>query len=116
MSVDLPALGKPDEGHVRHDLQLEVEPGLLADLALLGKARRPPAVGEEPGVALAALPPGGGQPARARLAQVGHHLAGLVAHDGPLGDGYLDVGPGPPVLALALSRGRRRWRCGGGGP
>ncbi len=97
----LAGIGEPDERHVGHELDLEVVPGFLADLTLFCKRRCSPAVGEEPGVALAALSSSGGQPARAGLVDLGHHLALEVAHDRPLGDGYLDVGPGPPMLALA---------------
>ena len=63
MRVDLPTLGKPDQGHVGHELQLEAEPALLALLALLGERRGPAPVGQEPGVALAAPTALGGQPA-----------------------------------------------------
>ena len=47
-------VGEPDERDVGDQLQLELEPALLAVLALLGEARRAPPVGQEPGVAAAA--------------------------------------------------------------
>ena len=58
----LPALGKPDQGDVGHELELEAEPALLAHLALLGEGRGPPPVGEEAGVAPPAPPARGRQP------------------------------------------------------
>ena len=47
----LPGVREADEGGVGDELQLEAEPALLAVLALLGEARRPPGVGQEAGVA-----------------------------------------------------------------
>src|SRR3954470_12396977 len=43
----LAGVGESDDGDVSHQLQLEVVPVLLADLALFGEAGGPPAVGEE---------------------------------------------------------------------
>ena len=68
-------VGEADEGDVGHQLQLELEPALLAVLALLGEARRPAPVAEELGVAAPAPPAGGGQPAVAVVQQLGEHLA-----------------------------------------
>ena len=50
-------VGEPHQGHVGHQRQLEVEPVLLALLALLGEGRGPSAVGEEAGVAPPPAPP-----------------------------------------------------------
>ena len=54
----LARVGKTDEGDVGHQLELEVEPALLAGFTLLGEARRPSPVRQEPGVAAAALAAG----------------------------------------------------------
>ena len=59
----LAGVGEADQRDVGHQLQLELEPALLAVLALLGEARRPPPVAEELGVAAPAAPAGGGQEA-----------------------------------------------------
>ncbi len=101
----LPDAREPHEGHVGHQLELEPQPVLLADLALLGEGRRAPAVRQEAGVAPAAPPALGGQPAVARVEQVGQIGAVLVAHHRALGHRHLDVGATPPVLPLALSVG-----------
>ena len=79
-----------DERHVGHQLQLQAQPALLAVLALLGEAGCPAAVGQEPGVALAALATRGAQPAVAVVQQIGEHLAVLGLDDGA--DGHLHDG------------------------
>ena len=53
----LARVGEPDQRRVGQELHLELEPELLAVLALLGEPRRPARVREEPGVAAPALPP-----------------------------------------------------------
>ena len=63
-------VGEPHQGHVGHQLELDVEPPLLAPLALLGEGRRPAGVGEEPGVAPAPPAALGGQPPVPRARQV----------------------------------------------
>ena len=68
-------VGKTDERHVGLKLQLEVEPALLADLALLGEGRRASLVGEKPGVALAPESPFGREPAVSGAVQVDQDLA-----------------------------------------
>ena len=111
----LPRVGEPHQRHVGHQLELHVEPELLALLALLGERRRPSAVGEEARVA----PPA--------LAALGHHEAGAlrcqVAHHGAAGRAprypRAPAPPGPcPVhrAAWTPSRARRRWRGGTGDP
>ena len=94
-----------DEGDVGHQLQLELEPALLAVLALLGEGRRPPLVGEELGVAAPAAPAGGGHPAVAVAQQLGEHLAGVqVLDDRALRhrDHESLAAPAVEVLALAV--------------
>ena len=66
-------VGEPDEGDVGEELELEPQPALLADLALLGERRRPAPVRQEPGVAPAAPPAGGRPPPVAGLHEVGEH-------------------------------------------
>ena len=68
-------VGEADERDVGHQLELELEPALLAVLALLGERGRAALVGQELGVAAAAAPAGGGEPAVAVVEQVGEHLA-----------------------------------------
>ena len=53
----LAAVGEADEGDIGDELQLEVEPALLTQLALLGEGRCAQPVGEEPGVAGPPRPP-----------------------------------------------------------
>ena len=74
----LAGVREPHQGHVGHQLELEVQPALLAQLGLLGERRGPAAVREEPGVAPAALPAAGRQPPVALGDQVGEHLAAGV--------------------------------------
>jgi hypothetical protein len=85
-------------------LQLELEPPLLAVLALLGERRAPGAVRQEPGVAAPAAAAGGGQPAVAVVEQVGEHLAGVQVLDHrALGDGDLESdSPRLPCRSLPL--------------
>jgi hypothetical protein len=97
-------VGEPDEGHVGDQLQLQLEPASLAVLALFGELGRPSVVGEEPGVAAAASPAGGGQPAVTVVQQLGQDLARVqVLHDRAFGDHDLEVGSAAPVLVLALA-------------
>ena len=115
-ACDLPTLGKPDERDVGHQLQLEPQPALLARLALLGERRRPPAVGEEPGVAPAA--PAAGAPrasgrrrARGRRARSPSWSCTTV----PSGTGTTRSSPPAPCLRLALAVGAARRPAGGDG-
>ena len=95
---------EPDEGDVGHQLQLELEPALLTVLALLGEARSPPLVGQEPGVAAPAAAAGGGQPPIAVSQQLGQQLPGVeVLDDGALRHGDLQVLATPTVEVLALA-------------
>ena len=112
----LPRVGEPHQRHVGHQLELHVQPELLALLALLGERRRPPAVGEEARVAPPALAAFGHHEAGALGRQVAHHGAASVAHHGT--DRHR-APPGPcPVRrdAWTPSRARRRWRGGTGDP
>src|SRR5215207_1680204 len=70
-----------DQRDVGEELELEPQPPLLADLALLGEGGCPPPVGQEPGVAAPAPPALGGDEAVAGRHQVGQHLAVAVADD-----------------------------------
>ena len=70
-------VGEADERDVGHQLELELQPPLLAVLALLGERRRPAAVRRELGVAPPAAAAGGGQPAVAVVDEVGEQLAGV---------------------------------------
>ena len=83
----LPRVGEPDQRHVGHQLELHVQPELLALLALLGERRRPPAVGEEARVAPPALAPLGHHEAGALRCQVAHHGAARSRTTVPTGTG-----------------------------
>ena len=98
-------VGEPDQRHVGQQLELEAQPPLLADLALLGERRGPAAVGQELGVAAAAPPALGGDVAVAGRHEVGEHGALAVAHHGPLGHGDEHVGAARAVAALAHAVG-----------
>ena len=112
----LPRVGEPDQRHVGHQLELHVQPELLALLALLGERGRPAAVGEEARVAPPALAALGHHEAGALHGQVAHHGAARGrARPCPRAPGP----PGPcPVRRAAWipSRARRRWRGGTDGP
>ena len=97
-------VGEADEGDVGHQLHLQLQPALLAVLALLGEVRGPAPVVEELGVAPPAAPAGGGQPAVAVVQQLGEHLAGVqVGDDGALGHGDLQRLAALAVEVLALA-------------
>ena len=93
---------KPDEGDVGQQLELEVQPTLVARLALLGERRRAAAVAEEPSVASAATSAFGGEVAVTFVDQVGDHHTVGVLHHRALGDGHDEILTGSAVLALAL--------------
>ena len=79
-------VGEADQRDVGHQLELELQPALLAVLALLGEARGAPLVRPELGVAATTAAAGGGQPAVAVVGQVGEQLAGVqVVDDRALG-------------------------------
>ena len=112
----LAGVGEAHQGHVGHELELHVEPALLALLALLGEGRGPAAVGEEAGIAPPALAALGDQEAVAVTGQVALHGPLAVAHHGADRDGDDDVlAPGAvPLLPRAVHR--RRWPAGRDGP
>ena len=90
----LARIREPDERRVGHQLQPQLELGLLAGQADLGEARRLPRRGRE---ALVAPPPGPAAPedhARARAREVGDELVVLV-----------DLRPGGHAQLDALARG-----------
>ena len=104
INVLLPTFGKPDQGDVGHQLQLELQPDVLAVLALLGERRRPPLVRPELGVAAPAAPAGGTQPAIAMVGEVGQQLAGVqVGRDRAFRHHHLERLATLAVLVLALA-------------
>ena len=74
---------------------------LLAVLALLGEARRPPGVGQEAGVAAPALPAAGGEVAVAVAHEVGEQLAVAGLHLRALGHRDHEVGAAGAVALVA---------------
>ncbi len=94
-------VGEPHQGDVGHELQLEVEPALLAGLALLGERRRAALVREELGVAAPTLAALRAEPAVAGVDQVGQQVALEVVDHGAFGDVDLEVGAGVAVALLA---------------
>ena len=109
-------VGEPDEGDVGQELELEPEPALLAHLALLGEGRRPAPVGQEPGVAPAALA-AGAPPASGRRRGRGRPAPSpsRVEHDGALGHGH-DRGRRPGGRGASCpGRGCRSRPAGAGG-
>src|SRR5439155_14388229 len=94
-----------DQRDVGHELELDLQPSLLTDLALFRERRRPPEVVQEAGVALATATAAGGHPAVAGRDQVGQHLAVLTAHDRALRHGDEEVVATGTVPALARAVG-----------
>ena len=111
----LPGVGEADQGDVRHQLELHVEPALLALLPLLGEGRCPAPIGQEPCVAPPALAPLGDQEAVPVDRQIALDGAAAVPHHGP----DRDRAPRCPCpgrrASSAPSRARRRWPGGRGG-
>ena len=102
----LAGVREADQRDVGHQLELQAQPALLARLALLGEAGRPPLVAEELGVAPPAPPAGRGQEPVAVAAQVGEDgVAVELVHDRPLGHVDLQVLAPPAVQVLALAVG-----------
>jgi hypothetical protein len=97
-------VGEADQRDVGHELQLQLQPLLVALLALLGERGGPAAVGGELGVAAAAAATAGRKPAVAVVGQVGEQLAGVqIGDDGALGHHHLQVLAALAVLVLAHS-------------
>ena len=98
-------VGEAHQRHVGHQLQLQLQPLVVAFLALLGERRSTAAVGCELGVAAAAAAAGARKPTVTVVGQVGHQLAGVqVGDDRALGHHHLQVlavGNQPHVAALA---------------
>ena len=105
----LAGVGEPHQGHVGHEPELQLQPALLAHLALFGEGGGPASVGQEAGVAAAAAAAGGGQPRVAGPDQVGQHLPLLVLDRGALGHRHPQLGPdrpaAPPALAVDAGAG-----------
>ena len=97
-------VGEADERDVGHQLQLELQPALLAVLALLGERRLAAPVGEELRVAAPAAPAGRGEPAVAGVGEVGEQLAAVeVGDDRALGHLHLEGLTAAAVHVLALA-------------
>ena len=113
-SDDLPAFGKPEERRVGDELQMQLEPVLLARLADLGRVGRAPPGRRVAAVPLPALAAAGHGDPRAGVGQVGDRLAGLAqAH--LRADRHLDA-RGPRRRARASrSPGRARRAARGSG-
>ena len=101
----LAGVREPDEGHVCHQLELEVQPVLLAELGLLGEGRRPEAVAQETGVPPPAPPAGRRHVTVSTLGEVGEHLGARTADDRADRDGDDEVGAVAtmPFLPAAVS-------------
>ena len=98
-----------DERGVGQQLQLELQPPLLAVLALLGEARRAARVRQEARVAAPALPAARREPRSPWLHEVGEQLAVRRRHDRALGHVDDEVGAALAVLLLARAvRSRAR--------
>ena len=95
----LAGVGEADQGHVGHELELHVQPELLALLGLLGEGRGTAAVGEEARVAPPALAALGHHEAGTFRVEVADHRAAAVAHDRADGHGHHQVlAPGAVLL------------------
>ena len=102
MKVDLPALGNPTMATSASSFSSSRSQALLAELALLGERRGAPAVRQEAGVAPAADPGSGCQPALAVTGQVGELRAvAVVEHNGAHRDGHLGVVAACSVAVVA---------------
>ena len=94
---------EPDERGVGHQLQLELQPTLLAVLTLLGEARRAARVRQEARVAAPALSTARREPRVAVVDQVGEQLTVHRAHDGALGHVDDEIGAALAVQLLPLA-------------
>ena len=104
INVLLPTFGKADQRNVGHQLQFELQPAVLAVLALLGERRRPALVRQELGVAASTAASRRGQPTIAVVGQVGQQFAGVqIAGDGAFGNSHLQRLAPLAVLVLALA-------------
>ncbi len=103
----LARVGEADERGVGEQLQLELEPALLAVLTLLGEARRTARVRQEARVAAPALTTAGREPRVAVVQQVGEELAVHRTHDGSLGNVDGEIGAPLAVQLLTLAVGPR---------
>ena len=100
-TLDLPALGKPDEGDVGDELELEDDVALLPRLAQQGEAGRLPAWGGQGGVAQAAATATGDDVRSAGADEVGQHFTARRPDDGAAGHPQDDVGGLGAVAVVA---------------
>ena len=101
ISVDFPALGKPNQRGVGEQLDLEPEPELLAVLALLGETRRAARVRQEARVPSPAAAAVRREVLVAVVDEVGEELAVACPHDRALGNGDDEVFATRAMLLLA---------------
>ena len=93
----LAGVGESDQGHVGHQLELHVEPELLALLRLLGEGGGAAAVRQEPRIAAAALTALCHHEAGALDGQVADDGAAALTHDRADRNGHDKVLPAGPV-------------------
>lgn len=98
-------VGIPDERNVGHELDFEIEPAFLTNLALLGERRGPAGVREETGIALATLPTSGRHPAIPLGHKISEDSAIAVKNDGSFRYMDKEVISTGTVLLLARSVG-----------
>ena len=99
----LPRVREADERGVGQQLELQLEPALLAVLALLREARRPARVRQEPRVPAPALSATRREPRVAVVQEVGEQLAVHRAHDGSFGNVDHEIGAALAVQLLTLA-------------
>jgi len=81
--VDLPAVGKADESHIRQQFELYFKPALFSRHAFLREARRLVRGGLEVGVALAADAAFGDDKSLPQLREISQDLSGFeILHNG----------------------------------
>jgi hypothetical protein len=105
----LAGVRESDQRGVGEQLELELEPLLLAVFALLGKRRCAPRIRQEPRVAAPTLPAARREPSIAMAHQVGEQLAVARPNGGSFGNIDHEVGAALAVQLLALTvRSRHR--------
>ena len=99
----LAGVGEADQGDVGHELELEIEIPLLADLALFGERRCAHLVREKARVATAALTAARRKESIPGRHQIGEYDPGLIAHHRPDRHRDVEIRPASAVPALALA-------------